>query len=573
MKYLKLILITALTILSGHAVFPQESMDNSYFRAPVDIAMLLSGNFAEIRSDHFHSGIDIKTQGVIGHKVYAAAEGYISRISISSGGFGNALYLAHPNGKTTVYGHLDRFRPDIADYVRNRQYAESKYVMNIYPQKNEWKVEKGDLIAWSGNSGYSFGPHLHFEIRNSANQNPENVLRYGFDIRDTLPPKIFSLWIYHYARQGTYSYIRAKDRYSIAAKNGGYDVETNGPVAVSGRFGIGIVAYDYLNGASNKCGLYTIDLYRDEEQVFSIKMDEFSFSESRYINSYIDYEEQQLNGADIQRLLLDPNNKLSMYEKVVDSGLMEFSDTLLHSISIIIHDAYMNRSTLTFDVRNRPSQFSETPAHKQIFRYNQPNSWTGEGIQLEFPENAFYTDVAFQYSQESGEGKYLSDIHSVHNPWTPVHLPFRISLATIPVHDSLRAKCAIVSINEEGEESYLGGRWENDRITASSSSFGRFAVSLDTVPPLITPLNISSGEDMTQAVSIRFRVEDKLSGIRSYDGYIDNKWVLFEYNARDDEVKYVFDAQRLNNGQTHELELYIIDNQDNLSYYHTDFNW
>jgi len=573
MKYLKTIIILLSIVLFFQAASSQENLNNSYFLAPVNITMLLSGNFAEIRSDHFHSGIDIKTQGVIGHEIYAAAEGYISRVNISSGGFGNALYLAHPNGKTTVYGHLDRFRPDIASYVRKRQYANSKHSLNIYPGKDEWKVEKGELIAWSGNSGYSFGPHLHFEIRNSSDQHPENVLRYGFNIQDTLPPKFLSLWLYHYENQEEYTYIASKNVYKVVNNNGSFTIGSPQPITVNGRFGIGIEAYDYLNGVNNKCGLYTIDLYQDEHQVFSIRMDEFAFGESRYINSFIDYEAKQRDGKNIQRLFRDPNNRLSLYEKVVNSGLMEFTDTSLHSIKIIIHDAYMNRSELAFYVRYSPSVHSDQPEIEKIFRYNRSNSYSNEGISIDFPENAFYTDISFEYNKASGEGNYLSDIHSVHNPYTPVHLPYSITLASAPLHDSLKEKAAIIAINDEGEESYLGGEWDDDMLTAKPGYFGRFAISLDTVPPVITPLNTEFGKDMSQNSSVRFRVEDNLSGIRSYDGYIDNQWVLFEYNARDDEVIYVFDPERLKKGLKHELELYIIDNLDNLSYYYSEFYW
>ncbi len=573
MKYLKIAIILFGNLLFFQAVRSQENVNKSYFQAPVNITMLLSGNFAEIRSDHFHSGIDIKTQGVSGHKVHAAAEGYISRINISSGGFGNALYLAHPNGKTTVYGHLDRFRPDIAAYVRERQYAKNKHTMNIYPGKDEWKVEKGELIAWSGNSGYSFGPHLHFEIRNSSNQNPENVLRYGFNIRDTLPPKFLSVCLYHYEKQDEFSYIASKDAYPVENNSGRFKLIDPLPLTVSGKFGIGIEAYDYLNGTRNKCGLYTIDLYQDEKHIFSIKMDEFSFNESRYINSFIDYEAKQRDGKDIQRLFLEPNNRLNLYEKVVDSGLIEFSDTSLHSIKIIIHDAYMNHSELAFDVRYKPSGHPGPPVFEKIFKYNQPNSYENEGIKIDFPENAFYSDISFEYDIASGEDNYLSDVHLVNTPYTPVHLPYRLALATAPLHDSLKAKVAIIAIDDEGEESYLGGEWKDGQLTADPIFFGRFAVSLDTVPPVITPINTAFGKDMSQDNSIRFKVEDNLSGIRSYDGYIDNQWVLFEYNTRDNEVKYAFDRERLTKGLKHELELYIIDNKDNLSYYYSEFYW
>ena len=257
----------------------QAVFRKDYFGAPMNIDMYLSGNFGELRSNHFHAGIDIKTQGITGHRVYAASGGYISRIKIETAGYGNTLYITHPDGYTTVYAHLDRFRKDIAESMRKKQYSHEQHTLNIFPEKGEWPVEKGELVAFSGTSGYSFGPHLHFEIRDARNQEPMNVMLFGFDIEDLVAPRIFSVYMYP-----------GKTRFEVAGDSGKYFLKTGDTISAGGSVGFGIEAFDYLNGAHNRCGIYRIQMLVDDVLKYEWRMDRFPFSKARYINSYIDYD-------------------------------------------------------------------------------------------------------------------------------------------------------------------------------------------------------------------------------------------------------------------------------------------
>jgi murein DD-endopeptidase MepM/ murein hydrolase activator NlpD len=567
-----IILSFILCVLNAQA---QEPYPADYFRAPLDIPMVLSGNFGELRSNHFHAGIDIKTQGVIGHKVYAAAEGYISRIKIEAAGYGNTLYITHPAGYTTVYGHLDRFRSDIADYVRNIQYERQTHALYIYPEKDRWTVAKGDFIAFSGTSGYSFGPHLHFEIRDAARQEPMNVLLFGFDIRDDVPPDIYSLFVYPRSRKGLVNRSGDKQRFTVQGKNGSYRLKGIDTLRLNGEIGFGIEAYDYLNGARNRCGLYSLQVMVDSGMVFHWVMDRFSFSKSRFINSYIDYEEKGKNKRSVQKTFVEPNNHLRLYRYVENSGILDFSEKKTYELSFVLADAHGNQSVLNFTAEggslNEMNGPLEEPPPGVQFSCRRPNLFSIEGVEMELPEGALYDDIRFTYTREESRPGTFSPVHHLQDPYTPLHLACDLRIKTEGLPDSLREKAVLAMLTDEGEMVSAGGEWTDGWVSGTVREFGSYTITVDTVPPLIRPLNVQ--EDMSGAEAIRFRIADELSGIQSYQGYVDNEWALFEYDLKNDLVFYTFDPTRITRGVQHEIELYIIDNKDNISYYYTELYW
>ncbi len=572
---------TVLVVLMLYTFLPswsQASFRKNYFRAPLDIYMILSGNFGELRTNHFHSGIDIKTKGVSGHRVYASAEGYISRIKIEAGGYGNTLYITHPAGYTSVYAHLDRFRKDIEEYVRDQQYSRQQHAVNLFPGKEEWPVEKGELVAYSGTSGYSFGPHLHFEIRDASNQEPMNVLLFGFDIKDTIPPRVLSLYTYPANDNSTVDGSAGKSRFAVTGGNGKYRLASPDTIRAYGTTGFGLEAFDYLNGASNRCGLYRVRMLVDQELKYEWTMERFPFSQARYVNAYIDYEEKARNNRLVQKAFLDPNNKLGLYGRVVNKGMVDFSQARDFAVRFELEDAYRNRSELSFMVRGGfpgivPAQDSmEITA--QIFSCAEDNVFSTDDLVLSIPAGALYRDLAFRYDRLEMRNGDLSPVHCLHDPCTPLHLFCELSIRPVELPQQLRQKALIGYIDEEGEITSAGGEWAEGMITTPIRDFGRYTVLVDTIPPEILPLDLDgSGENAGKNESIRFRVTDKLSGIKSYEGYIDNQWVLFEYDAKNDLVFYRFDPKRLDAGSDHELELYIIDNKENIAYYYNEFYW
>ena len=484
---------TSVLLISGlfivHLTWTQVDYDKNYFRAPVDIGMYLSGNFGELRSNHFHAGIDIKTQGVTGHRVFAAAEGYISRIKIEAAGYGNTLYITHPDGYTTVYAHLESFRRDIADFVRKKQYSNQQHALNIFPGKTDWPVEKGDLVAYSGTSGYSFGPHLHFEIRDAGRQEPMNALLFGLDIEDLVAPRIFSLYAYPGDENSFACNSYDKTRLEVIHDNGNYRLESGDTIYANGRTGFGIETFDYLNGAHNRCGVYSIRMLLDDVLTYEWKMDRFSFGKARYVNSYIDFEEKIRNNKLVQKTFIEPNNKSEQYVYVEGDGMHDFSEQRCFKVKIMVYDAYMNAAELDFVVMggSPPSNPEPEPEnnHTALFSWSSTNEFSTEDLILKMPDGALYKDLKFNYSVLDNPAGGFSPVYALHNQYTPVHLACDLSIRPVKLPDDLHDKALIGMIDDEGKINAAGGEWKEGMVHTQIREFGQYTVLIDTTAPVI----------------------------------------------------------------------------------------
>jgi hypothetical protein len=556
-----------------------EEPDSRFlFISPVKIPLSLSANFGELRVDHFHSGLDIKTQGVAGKEIVAAASGYVYRISISPGGFGRALYLRHPEGYSTVYGHLDRFTPDIEEYVISRQYEEKSYMITLWPPKDRFVFSQGDLIAFSGNSGSSSGPHLHYEIRKSNGEQPVNPLLFEFGIEDEIKPVIERLFIYPLSSNTFINNQKKPARFNVSGGNGKYTVNTKNEISINGNVGFGFKAHDLLNGSYNKCSVYSIELRIDSLPVYKYIMDEFSFNESRYINSHIDFEMFQKEGVYAERAFVLPNDKLSLYKNVINNGIVNFNDGKRHYVEIITEDIHQNRSLLSFFV-NQPQvsadedQIKPEKNNTVLMPYSRNNKFVSGNVTVNIPSGTLYDTLHFEFKIDEGNPGIYSDIFQIHNKYTPVHKAYNLSIKPDQVPLGKETKLLIIQMGDDNKMNPLSSEWANGHLSANPRSFGTFFVGIDTVPPLISANGLTNGAILTGKTGIRIKINDNLSGIKSYEPEIDGKWALFEYDQKNELLIYKFDPARIQKGKKHNLSLIVTDNMDNLSTYNCEFTW
>ena len=544
-------------------VYPKD-----YFGPPLDIPLILSGTFGELRSNHFHAGIDIKTKGTSGLKVYSVAEGYVSRIKVSPWGYGKAIYVTHPNGFTSVYAHLMRYEGKIETYVKNEQYNKKSYAIELYPAKDELVVTKGQIIALSGNTGGSMAPHLHFEIRNTANEKPLNVLKFGFDIVDDLPPIVRSLKIYQDKEPWSNTFSPKSDNYKVIGSDGLYNIEES--IDACGPFGIGLHTHDVLNGANNKNGVYSIDIEVDTKLVYSHQLDDFHFHETKFINSHIDFHEKQDSKKMFHKCFIEPNNKLSIYNEIDNDGIIDFKSDSILPISIKIKDVYGNQSSLSFNVKSKDCDNDSVTEkfNDVLFLYTKENIFDNNEVKLKVPPFSLYKNILFEYqSKQHFNHKFLSNIYSIHNKYTPLHKGAQLSIKA-NIDTNFIKKSFIAKLNENQSLNYIGGKYNNNFFTTKIKHFGDYVIALDTIKPSIKGLNIYPGKKMKNS-TLKVQIKDDLSGIKSYRGEIDGQWILLEYEPKQNRLTHYF-LNSLTKGK-HVFTLEVTDNKDNVQRYEALF--
>ena len=578
----KLFLI-AMIFAFSHSGHSQKIYPKDYFQPPLEIRLLLSGTFGEVRANHFHSGIDIKTNGVEGAAVYAVADGYISRIKVSAFGFGKAFYVTHPNGYVSVYAHLSRYNKVVGDYVRKAQYQRESFEIELFPSAGELPVKKGEIIAYTGNSGSSGGPHLHFEIRDGASEKPINPLLFGYDVIDMFRPRISFLKIYAEDENARINGRNQSAGFSVEGWGEDHHIKAAEPLLLSGNISFAIQVIDQQNDTDNKNGPYSIELYKDDQLVFQLKMETFSFDESRYVNSLLDYSEYMKTGARLQRTKIEPGNLLSIYDKVLGKGIFNFDDSLDHILRYEVKDAAGNTSTLKFKVKSEKPTYSIRQLADQIpdtklqssdskfqisnFNYNTPNHFTNGSVILDAPRGAFYDSFVFKYDTSHRVNGTFSPVHRIHEKFTPVHDYITLSIKPVNLPVTLKDKALIVKINDDGKTfSSAGGKTEsNNYVTTRIREFGNYSVSIDTIPPEIKAVQPETFVKMAGQKNLKLIINDKMSGIASYRGMLNGKWVLMEYDAKNNLLIYTVDESLVPGRNTFFLE--VVDAKNNRSFF------
>lgn len=529
---LTIILLISLNLSAQENTYPQD-----YFRSPIDGRIYPSGTFGELRSNHFHAGLDIKTGGKIGANIYAVADGFISRIKISPYGYGHAVYIAHPNGFTSVYGHLNELLGAAGAYVLQQQYKRQKFAVDLYFKADQFPVSKGDTIALSGNTGGSGGPHLHFEIRETATQEPINPLLFGLEVKDYITPQIRGLRIYP-AEEATY--IDGKNEVvSFALKGWGkdYQIAESDTIEVSGDFYTGINTIDKQNDSNNKNGVYQIELWIDSSLFYMHNVERTNFSTTRYLNTLIDFDYYKNQKSRYQRTYISPNNLLNIYKKVENKGVISLPDSSYHQLRYIVKDIEGNESILNFTVftnRNDSLIINE----KNATNFYQPlvdNHYEDSLIRIDFPARSLYDTLSFHFYTDSCEESINGLAYHLSRVGVGLQKRLFVRLKDVKINPQY-AERVFVGELYEGEIYSNKADWDEEDLTFKTRDFGTYVIRVDSIAPTLRLKTKINPQDSTQIKVLDFFAEDKDSGIENYDAWFNGSWVLLKWDPKENHM-------------------------------------
>jgi murein DD-endopeptidase MepM/ murein hydrolase activator NlpD len=538
------------------------------FQKPMDLPIEVAGNFMELRTNHFHSGLDMKTNGRIGQPVMAVADGWVSRIKVSPWGYGKAIYIDHPTGYTTVYGHLDRLNGLIANKLLEVQYANRDFSIDQYFKPGDLPVRQGDVIAFSGNTGGSSAPHLHFEVRRTADQHALDPEAYGMNAPDKVRPDMSGLRIYPLDSDSRVApYPLGYSGFPLVQLNDStYALKAGTNVAAIGTVGLALNVTDRYSNSSNTCGIRSLQCWVNGKLVTDIQLDEIDFGLQRYANAYMDYGLFKDKDMHYNRCYKLPNNKLDIYGKTAVPGRIKTVQGQDQSVQLVAKDASGNRSVLNFILHGatdkEASAWPVTRPKGTLWRYDAPQVLTLEGMRFSLPAGALFDDTYITTSKKSAPAHALTPLYLVQDELTPLRVSGEISMALDKDHLPAQTSKLLVVRLVNGRPVAEGGTYADGWMSAAVRNFGAYTVMLDTVPPVITP--ISLGANMSGKAGFKIKVRDDLSGIGQYAGTIDGQWVLMEFEPKGSTLEHVFDVHTYLPGE-HEFHLEVTDERGNKS--------
>lgn len=539
--------------LSAQVIYP-----DNYFRPPLDLPMALAGAFGEIRPNHLHSGIDLRTKQEEGYPVHAIANGFVSRIRVQAYGFGYALYINHPNGYTSVYGHLKQYNEKITAWLRQKQYEVEQFDIDLFPKPGELPILKNDIIALTGSSGMSGGPHLHFELRNTLTEYPINPLLFGYKLPDTIPPRILSLRIIPFKGRGMVNGKALPVDFPITKTNANhYRLSSPKPIEVSGEIVFGIDAEDKQNGNEIPTGVYSIGFYMDNDCYTLLKLESFSFKQTKAANSILDYADCMKSGHRFMRSVVEPWNPLKIYDTVKDNGIFRFNDNLNHEVRIVVKDIQGNTSELVIPVKSKVIPIPPVihAGYQKIFYGNKINVYQTTDVKVSIPKGDLYDTLYFRYQTGKPDRRMVSEIHSIQDKYTPVHDYFSLSIKTKPLTPELSDKAVMVRIDDDGSLSAVGGGWSKGFMIANVNAFGNYGVAIDSIPPVIRSLTNFNAKGFLENRIIQFHLSDNLSGIKSYRGLLNGKWVLMSFDGKSSRLTLDMEGLTIPGENTFSLEV------------------
>lgn len=553
-------------LLSSILRFNAQQNKYTNYGPPLSIPLVFAANFGELRSNHFHMGVDYKTNGTEGVKILAVEDGYVSRVKVSTFGYGKVIYINHPNGITSVYAHCSNFLGDIDSLVKLIQSKEQNFEIDYYPKPNEVKITKGQNIALSGNTGSSTGPHLHFELRDTKTETALNPLLFGFDIKDHKKPILSHMKIYSVTNEG---YINSNEtlKYNLISKNNILSTELNVidiPISFfdsTGGIAFSFDVYDPYDLSYNKLGIYGSDLSINGFKFFQTKIDSISFDETRYINSHTDFHEFSVNKRDYHKSFKTIHNPLSIYTtKELGYKKVNIGDTL--DVSYIVFDTKQNESLCKFKIAIVKNEKTYTLKNFENEKYLKPEnkyeiSNDEKSIFIEVQKGTFYEPEIIQL-------KSTKNSFSFGSKSIPIQKPLLLKVIK-PDLDSLTLSKYYITVNSRFLERIIS----KDTIISSSKYLGEFKIKQDTVPPVLNQISLTSNKNI-QLSTVKWKIYDNNSGLKDYDLYIDNKWYLIEYEHKNNIISFQVPNEIKG---LHNLKIIAIDNVGNEMIWESEYNF
>lgn len=557
-QFLLFLLITCSAY--GQTEYPQD-----YFRNPLDIQMVLAGSFGELRSTHFHAGLDIKTQQREGLKVYTAAEGYVSRIKISHFGYGKAIYITHPNGYTTVYGHLKKLSKRLEDYIKKCQYDKESFEVEMFPHSEEILIQPDEVIAYSGNTGSSGGPHLHFEIRDNQ-ERPLNPLLFGLQVKDSKAPYVSGVFAYPKDKNAI---INGKNERVplrlVPQKTGDYEVEE---ISAYGNIGFGVVTFDKQDLAPNTNGVSNIQTFFNGNNSLEIDFKRISFDETKHIKRLVDYEYYQSKKTKIQKLFIEKNNPLSLYKNAYDNGYVTVEDSTASVYKIRIRDYHQNETWVVLPIKGKLETIEKDSiidlSKKSLVYSNKATKLNSGNITVDFYPNTLYDDSYIDF-KVSSDTLFLGDDH------IPMQKNFYINYDLSNYKKEHQNRLYVARFYGYYKKPYhVSTSRKGDILTAKSKSLGTYALAMDTVSPIIKPVNFQDKKWISKYRYLEVKIEDELTGISKYRATVNGKWILMEYDYKTNTLTHDFNDNVVKDTKN-ELKIIVTDNVGNSSTFEATF--
>lgn len=545
---------------------PAEMASQQYFGKVLDISpSTIVGNFGEPRKAHFHTGLDFRTNQEEGHVIFAAAGGYISRINVSGAGYGNALYITHPNGYVTVYAHLREFHPKIIRRLRKEQYDRESFSVDFILTPNELPVSKGDTIALSGNTGGSGGPHLHFEIRDTL-EKVYNPLLFGYKLKDNMKPVVGYLKFYPL---DSLKYRCDGYRVRPILKEGIYQHGAGTIKLNSKSVGFSVNAYDVMNLTDAHTGIYNMTVFEGNKMIYDARFDKLDFNEKRYVCSHTDYKIFMTEGRKaFHKCFVEPGNKCNIYSNVLRAGEIDLTDGKEHHIVVEVTDYNGNISQIKMVLKYDPQSvvFKAKPlTYTTRFDYDHDNDFSNSSFSVHAAKGCLFDNMFLTYTTSKNTDSFkFSDTHILGSNSDYLFDWVDVSVRAENLPSAMHEK-ALLTVNG----SALGGKFENGFVKSRTRELGSFVVKIDTTPPKVSPLNITQGRDMRQYRKITLRITDNLSGISDFDTYIDGQWVVTEYDAKTAQLTHWLDMSMLPG--EHIFSVIVRDEKKNQNQYSVKF--